>query len=122
MNNKELLGMSPGLRVFVTACFTIGAVFTGANGLTTVALIAALAAVAMGSTVIAELTRSEQKPGVTVGIIASTLTVLAVAFALSASTTAPLGVVAVLAITPTLMWVALWATTRRREDTVTASR
>ncbi|ALQ29321.1 hypothetical protein AA310_16705 [Arthrobacter sp. YC-RL1] len=99
--------MSTSLKITVAACFTVGSIFTGANGLTVVSLLSALAAVIAGVTAVAEVSREARKAGFIVGIMASVFSVLGTAFVLTASTELPFAIVATIAAVPVLLWVAL---------------
>lgn len=99
--------MSAGLKITVSACFTVGSIFTGANGLTVVSLIAALAAVVSGVLAVAEVSREANKAGFILGIVASVISVMGTAFVLTASAALPFAVTAGIALAPVLLWIAL---------------
>ncbi|MFC9934694.1 hypothetical protein [Glutamicibacter sp. NPDC127525] len=117
MQNGGMFGMSTGLKITVAACFTVGSIFTGANGLTAVSLIAALAAVVSGVLAVAEVSREARKAGFIVGLAASVLSVLGTAFVLTASTVLPFAVTAAVTGAPVLLWIAL-AVVHSKSDTV----
>ena len=107
MQNEGMFGMSTGMRITVSACFTVGSIFTGANGLTVVSLIAALAAVVSGVLAVAEVSRESNKAGFILGIAASVISVMGTAFVLTASVALPFAVTAGIALVPGLLWIAL---------------
>ena len=113
MPNNEILGMSPGLKTFVAACFAAGAVFTGANGLPAVSVFAVAAAVASGFAAVAEVTRRQSMSALVSGIAAGTLTVLASVFVLVSPAAIPLAAVAVVAAVPVMGWIGFWMAGRR---------
>lgn len=98
-----------GLNVLLAALLTIGSVFTGANGLPLVSVIAMVAAVVAGTAAIVLGTREREDTGsLMIGLGASTLSLLAGVCTWTSSFQLPFGVTLVLAVVPAVAWAGFW--------------
>lgn len=95
---------STGLKIFIAACFAFGSVFTGANGLTLVAIAAAAGAVFAGMFAVSEVARHSPALGFIVGIAASVFSLVSVGFVLTAAAPIPHWATAVLAVVAAGLW------------------
>ncbi|WP_246049765.1 hypothetical protein [Glutamicibacter creatinolyticus] len=120
MPETAMFGMSSRLKVFVAACLATGSIFTGANGLTIVPLLAAAAMLAVGIAATSESGRDAQLVVPVLGIMASTFSVMGTAFVLTSNSILPFGATAVIAAVPVLAWISLGLTMGRPGATATA--
>ncbi|MDK6274823.1 hypothetical protein QP411_07200 [Pseudoglutamicibacter cumminsii] len=95
---------STGLKIFIVACCAFGSIFTGANGLTLVAIAAAAGAVFAGMFAVSEVARHSPARGFTIGIAASVFSLVSVGFVLTAATPIPHWATAVLAVIAAGLW------------------
>lgn len=105
---------SPGLQVFLAACFSFAAVFTGANGLLAVPAAAVVAALICGLLAFGKMQELEGSSVIRFGLLAASA-VTALLFLLATWSTAvwPFMLTLLLALIPVALWVGLWLFARR---------
>ena len=105
---------SPGLQVFLAACFSFAAVFTGANGLLAVPVAAVVAALVCGLLAFGKMQHAEGSSVIRFGLPgASAVTALLFLLATWSTAVWPFMLTLLLALVPVALWAGLWLIARR---------